>query len=175
MKKVCKVISSVMFIVWLMTMPVLANNLTWESVPGHHNLSILLPRNEKSSSDTVQRNARGEILSTGIVEITNEKNGDIYIRISTYAHRNVDRIHHAVYLDQWNEERADWEQVDYWDFAKAKEEEENGQISSMVTSFTLSGYPVNRYYRVRGLHAVELGNEIEGCASETNGVYITDH
>lgn len=170
-----KIISLTIVFMLLLTTPVMASELTWEEAPGHHNLSNLLSSSVITSSDVVERNARGEILSMGMVEITNEQNGEIFVRIGTYAHRNVDRIHHAVFLDEWDDEEQDWSQVGYWEFDKTKDEEENGELSELVTSFTLSGYTVNRYYRVRGLHMVELGDEMEGCASETDGILITNN
>lgn len=152
-----------------------ASDLTWETAPGHHNQSVLLDQSVDSSKDTVQRYARGEYLSAGTLEIVNQSNGSIYICVETYAHVNVDRICHSVFLDQWDEDDEDWVQVDYWEFERTKEEEENGELSFVQNTLLVSGCPVNKYYRVRGLHMVELGDEIEGCATETNGVLITDH
>lgn len=156
----------------LMTMSAFANDFSWENLPGHHNQSVLLDQNELTAKDVVYRNGRGEIISTGMTEITNEQNGDIHVWIGTYAHKNVDRIHHAVSLDKWNETKQDWVQVGFWEFDKTKEEAD-GELTSFATGFTLSGYEINKYYRLRGIHVVELGDEMEGCATETNGVKLT--
>lgn len=156
----------------LMSIPTFANELTWDNLPGHHNQSVLLSDGETTSQDTVTRNARGEIISTGVTEITNMQNGELEVHIRTYAHNSVDRIHHAASVDQWSEDRQDWVQVGFWEFDKTKEEA-NGNLTSFSTSFTLTGYEVNKYYRVRGIHVVELGDEMEGCATETDGVKLT--
>lgn len=156
----------------LMSMTAFANDLKWENLPGHHNQSILLGEEETTSQDVVTRNARGEIISTGVTEITNMQNGELRVRIRTYAHNAVDRIHHAASLDQWSEAKQDWIQVGTWEFEKTKEEA-NGDLVSFSTEFTLTGYEVNKHYRVRGIHVVELGDEMEGCATETNGVKLT--
>lgn len=158
-----------------MTITAYADTITWEDVPGHHNQSVLLESGEDSSKDVLQRYARGEYLSAGTLEIVNQKDGSIYICVETFAHVNVDRICHSVFLDQWNENTESWIQVETWDFERTKEEEENGELCFVQNTITVTGYPVNKYYRVRGLHMVELGDEIEGCATETNGVLITDH
>ena len=43
----------------------------------------------------------------------------------------------------------------------------------MTDTITISDVQTNKYYRARALHMVEIGDEIEGCASETHGVLIT--
>ena len=67
-----------------------AAELTWDTVPGHHNQSILLGPDEKFSKDVIWYPSRGEFLSNGILEITNQENGSIYICVDTFAHVNVD-------------------------------------------------------------------------------------
>ena len=149
-----------------------ASELTWETAPGHHNQSELLDKGKNSSKDIVRYPSRGEYISTGMIEIVNQGDGSIYICVDTLAHVNVDRICHTVFLDQWDEKRQDWVQVDYWEFERTKEEE-GGELSMMTDTITIKNVATNRYYRARGLHMVEIGDEIEGCASETHGVLIT--
>lgn len=150
----------------------LADTITEEEIPGNYNPSILLEIEILSSKDSVHRYGRGEFLAEGAVEISNKGNGDIYICIDTYAYRNVDKIFHTVFLEYWSESDNDWIQEDYWEFEKTKEEA-GGELSDLISSFTLIGYPTGRYYRVRGLHGVELNDEIEACATRTDGVLIT--
>lgn len=171
MKKIRKIITLVFIIAMCSSMNAYAKDFDWNLMPGHHNQSVLLNAGEKTSKDTVYFYGRGEILSSGSVEISNNEDGTIYISVDTSAHRNVDRIFHTVFLDQWDDSRQDWKQVDYFEFEATKAE--NSNLSLLINSFTVSGYPYNKYYRVRGLHAVELGDDIEGCATETDGVFIT--
>lgn len=171
MEKAKKVVLLILVFMLCVPFNVYAGEVKWESLPGHHNKSVLLENSEKSSKDIVRYNARGEILAQGSVEIANRGNGTIYISVDTSAHRNVDRIFHTVFLDQWDESRQDWDQVDYFEFEESKDE--NNNLNILINSFIVSGYPANKYYRVRGLHGVELGDEMEGCATETDGVLIT--
>ena len=150
-----------------------ANDWDWNTVAGHHGTSSLLTDGELSAQDVIYSYARGDILSTAILDISNCQNGDLYISIETYAHREVDVIYQTVFIDQWDEDEEDWNQIGYWDFSKTKEEA-NGSLTHWVQSFTITGYEVNRYYRARGLHGVEYNDEIEACATETNGVLLTD-
>lgn len=155
-----------------MTNTVFASETGWKNTSGNHEESVLLPVSSIRAIDRIQSQARGEYISTGILEIKNQRNGDIYISVDTLAHLNVDRIRHTVFLDRWNEKTEAWDQIDSWTFEKTKEEE-GGELSMMTDAFTITGLPVNRYYRARGLHMVEIGDEIEGCATETHGVLIT--
>lgn len=135
--------------------------------------SILLDESITSSMGTSMPNTRGEYFSTGILEITNQGNGDIYILVETLAYQNVDAIYHTVFLDQWNGSR--WVQKDYWEFGVTKEDVEDGKLSDASDSITISGYETNKYYRARGLHAVQYNGISEGCSTQTDGVLLTDH
>ena len=60
-------------------------------------------------------------------------------------------------------------------FKEAKTSEEaDGMLAYLTTSLTLTGYETGLYYRVRGLHGVEYNDELEACATESDGVLITD-
>ena len=59
------------------------------------------------------------------------------------------------------------------DYIAICKEEEGGELSMMTDTITIKNVATNRYYRARGLHMVEIGDEIEGCATETHGVLIT--
>lgn len=174
MKHIRKILALSFILCLCITETAWATDLTWENVPGHHNQSVILNSQCLSSKDTVRRNARGEFLAEASAEIVNNQNGEILITLETLAYRTVDAIYHSAFLDMWDENLHDWVQVGYWEFERRKEEQD-GDLSILFTSLTATGYEVNRIYRVRGLHMVELGDEAEGCATETNGVLITDH
>lgn len=156
-----------------MTMPTFAAEMTWEEAPGHHNQSLLLPETETSSADSVYGYARGTFLSTSTSEISNQQNGTLHVDISTYANRYVDKIYHTVYLDQWDATNEDWVQIESWNFEKTKTEVSDGKLAHLISGFTVSGCQVNKYYRVRGLHAVEYNGTVESASTETNGVKLT--
>ena len=123
--------------------------------------------------NNVQR--RGRILSTAMLTITNEQDGTLYITVNTLAHKNVDKIYQTVFLDQWNEEKEDWVQIGYWEFVRSKEEESDGQLSSYPLELTVQNCELNKYYRARAMHLVEIGDNMEGKATQTDGVLLTDH
>ena len=85
----------------------------------------------------------------------------------------MDRIYQVVFLDVWDEAKEDWVQIAEWKFERTKEEE--ADLSSYYVVFTVTDCPINRYYRARAMHLVEVGDLMEGKATETNGVLLTDH
>lgn len=151
-----------------------ANQWDWEKTIGHHNQSELLDVGVLEAEDSYYRYGRGDYLAEGSVQITNNQDGTLEVSALTLAHRNVDRILHSVFLDVWDAEENDWINLEFWDFEQSKEQVENEELYMLATNFTLTGYEVNRYYRLRGLHGVELNDELEACATETNGVQLTD-
>lgn len=174
MKQVKRIVTLIIGMCLLMSSVAYADVLPWITAAGDQNSSILLSATELSSKDESFSLARGDFLAAGITEIINEQNGNLRINIDTYAHHDVDRIFHTVFLDQWDEEEEDWYQIDTWNFVESKEDTDNGRLSDMLTTITVSGCEVGKYYRVRGLHGVEYNDEIEATATETNGVLLTD-
>lgn len=174
MKQLIKSFLLVMLISLLMSNVVLANQWSWETTSGHHNQSILLDEIVTTSTDSIYHYGRGDYLAEGSVQIVNMEDGRLRITATTLAHVNVDRILHSIFIDVWDPDENEWINLDYWDFEITKEEVENNELHMLNTSFFLTDYEVGRYYRLRGLHGVELYDEVEACATETNGVKLTD-
>ena len=93
----------------------------------------------------------------------------------TSKNNNFDKIYETVFLDVWDDSKEDWVQIGKWDFERSKEEVENEELSTFYVGFTVSGCELNRYYRARAMHLVQWGDDMEGKATETNGVLLTDH
>ena len=74
----------------------------------------------------------------------------------------------------WDEDKETWNQIEDWTFDKTKEETEDGKLSSNKVSFLVNGCEPNRYYRARAMHLVQWGDDMEGKATETDGVLLTN-
>jgi len=148
-------------------------NVTWESLEGNDKSSILLVDGQKTSMDSTNGVARGIMLSAGLIEITNQQDGTLHISVDTYAHKVVDKIYQTVFLEVWDEQKEDWVQINHWDFEKSVDEDP--ELSSYHVGFTVTGCELNRYYRARAMHLVQWGEDMEGKATSTNGVLLTDH
>jgi len=138
-----------------------------------HSESILLSEEQTRDLDETSDTTRGKILSTSMLEIANNEDGTLHISVDTYAHKIVDKIYQTVFLDKWDEKEENWVQIGYWDFERSIEEE--ADLSYYHVGFTVKGCELNRYYRARAMHLVELDDILEGKATQTNGVLLTDH
>lgn len=174
MKKVKKILGCSLAMMVLSTTLVYAQIPEWSTLSGNYGESVLLTE-ETQSEDTISETRRGIILSTGMLEISNNADGTLHINCDTSAHKKVDKIYQTVFLDEWNEEDEDWVQVGYWEFVRSKEEEEDEDLSFYHVGFTVTGCQVGRYYRARAMHLVELGDRMEGKATQTNGVLLTNN
>lgn len=173
MKKVRKVLAVIIILSFVFSIKGLAGERNLGDLPGRYNQSVLLDQSIKSAKDIFRGLLKGEILSMGMIEIVNKQNGDILIQVDTFAHRDVDKILHTVFLEYWDKGKNEWVQVDHWNFSEERGDRDS--FTMLSTSFTVNGYPLERFYRVRGLHMVQLGEETEGCYTETDGILITDH
>ena len=173
MKKLMKAFIVTMLLSIAMVLPAFAMDWNWETIQGHHNQSVLLEDDELSADDSIYRYGRGDYLAEGYIEISNMQDGTLMVEAMTLAHMNVDRILHSFFVDVWDEEENDWIQVGYWHVEKSKEEE-NGELFMLFSTLILDDCEVGRYYRARGLHGVELYDELEACATETHGVLLTN-
>ena len=174
MKKLKRLVFAAVSIMMMLVQVAYAQMPNWEDMLDYHSQSVLKP-GELTDTDRVSGGARGIMLSTAILNITNEEDGTLYITADILVHKKIDKAYQTVFLDEWNEEKNDWVQIGYWEFERSKEEEEDGELTSYHVGFTVTGCVVNRYYRARAMHLVELGDQMEGKATQTNGVLLTDH
>ena len=174
MKKVIKSFLFAMLLAIITVVPTFAMEWDWANVHGHHNQSILLEEGVTSAEDSIYRYGRGDYLAEGSVQIVNMQDGTLRVEALTLAHMNVDRILHSFFVDIWDEDENDWIQIASWDVEKTKEEVENQELFMLASTVIFTDCEVGRYYRARGLHGVELYDELEACATETNGVLVYD-
>ena len=114
---------------------------------------------------------RGNIISTGIVDISDGGNGKVELTIQTLAHVRCDRICNALTLQKWNESLEDWQQVTRYEFEAKQEDNPDVKLTHLINGVDVENLPTG-IYRARGLHAVYLGEEYEGFSSSTNGIQI---
>lgn len=174
MKKMKRIVWAVIVLAMLMVSTCYAMpNTTWEELSDPNRESVLLTDGETTDTATTQDTARGQVLASGILQITNNADGTLYVSVDTYSYKVVDKIYQTVFLDKWNESEERWVQVGYWDFERSLEEEED--LSYYHVGFTVTGCELNCYYRARALHFVQWGDDMEGKSTQTNGVLLTDH
>lgn len=132
--------------------------------------SIILPEGVRYS----QGQARGSVISTGLLDISNKGKGKVSLTIETLAHVRCDKICNALTLQKWNDSIEDWEQVLHYDFEALQEDNPDEDLVSLINGVDVENLQPGTY-RARGLHAVYLGETFESFSSKTNGIQITKY
>lgn len=119
---------------------------------------------EDSSTGHSSSKTRGQYLMTGDCSISNAGLTRIYAYASTTANQEVNYLATLVYIDQYQEDKDEWWQVDYW-----VEEAFNDDYMSTAKSVKVDrGY----YYRVRANHIAGDEYPYEETASVTDGIFV---
>ncbi len=150
-----------------------AQSENWQGVILQEEYSKLLPEEIKESKNQ-KIDVRGKYIASSGLSITNEGYGVLEVYADTLAHVAVKKIKMTIYLDQWNEDREDWTQID--SKSLTYEYEEGGPILNEASqSFLVENLQTNKYYRLRGLHAVwSFDGYMESQSTMTDGVLLTD-
>lgn len=174
MKKKSRVLASVLLVCLLMCQ----NSITVQAEGREKTVqqeidSRLLPNGVKESKNQ-KVVMRGKYIATSGLSITNYGYGVLEVYIDTLAHVAVKKIKMTVYLDQWNEALEDWIQVD--SKSLTYEYKEGGEILNEASqSFLVENLETDKYYRLRGLHAVwSFDGYMETQSTMTDGILLTD-
>lgn len=124
-------------------------------------------------SKAVVKQPRGNIISTGILEISNPGNGEIGVYMQTLTHVDIDETTFGIYLDRWLESEQKWLNVADYRFVYNKENSPNDNLTTKAISFNVLGQPSDCYYRLRGVHIVSSDGTREMLSSQTDGLLIT--
>ena len=116
---------------------------------------------------------RGTYISTGILQISNEGNGQIGVFIQTLTHTEVDQTRFGIYLDRWIPSESRYANVASYTFEFNKEDYPDEDLTTKSLSFNIVGQPDDCYYRLRGVHLVVANGTREMLTSQTDGVLIT--
>lgn len=122
----------------------------------------------------VKPQPRGSVISTGTLRISNEGKGAIGVFIQTLAHIDVDETTFGIFLDRWLVGDQRWANVAHYTFSYTKDEYPDEDLAMKTLSFNIVGQPVDCYYRLRGLHLVEVNGVREMLTTETDGILITN-
>lgn len=132
--------------------------------------SVLLP--EKVTQSTGQ--ARGEVISTGLINIKNMGKGKVALTIETLAHVRCDKICNSLTLQKWSDADEDWLQVSRFEFEAKQEDQPDEELKYLINGVDVENLEPGTY-RARGLHAVYFGEDYESFSSKTNGVQVTKY
>ncbi|OUQ20162.1 hypothetical protein B5E84_05360 [Lachnoclostridium sp. An14] len=164
MRKLLKSILIGILIAILGTSPTFAQTATQEN---SHNQNL----QEKQQVIVQLYDPRGNWVADGILSISNPRNGRIGIYMTTQCHVAVDEIQMDIAVEQYDEDRERWNQVDYltYNFYPSG----GKPLTEASVDFQLSGHESNCTYRLRGWHTVFVNGNYEELKSETPGIKIT--
>lgn len=176
MKKITKLFLSLILCLSMFSITVLASeDSEWDLAEKQAFIgisSVLLPEGVNESVG-FSGHEKGRYIGSSAVGISNEGYGYIGVYADTLAHVNVKKIQMNIYLDRWNEQKENWEQVKMFKYVYTPAEGET--LNSASESFTITDQPAGYYYRLRGLHGVwAYTGEIETHSSVTEGIMIKD-
>ena len=156
---------------------VYANEVTYWGINAQKEIdeknSVLLPAEITFSMDSMPEN-RGRYIANSSVSISNEGYGVLGVYAHTLAYVPVEKIKMTIYIDQWDENEEDWIQVDSKELTyEYKEGEED--LHAVSESFLVENLETDKYYRLRGLHAVwSFDGYVESHGTMTDGILLTD-
>ena len=116
---------------------------------------------------------RGSIIDTALTRISNLGKGDIGILIQTVAHVECDKIKNIAVLQR--EEDGKWVEVSRYIYDASKEDFPTEDLSGMSNDFTVKNQKTGYYYRVVGVHYVEVNGKGQSFMTKTEGIKITEY
>ena len=117
--------------------------------------------------------ARGRLLSSSGLEISNDKDGIIGVYAETLCHVAVSEIDMAIYLDVWDEQQQDWVMINEFEYNWLAENSPNGELTDVSVSFDVVGLRKGKTYSLRAYHAARaFDGSIETMATETSGIVL---
>lgn len=125
------------------------------------------------SISTVRGAARGRVISSSELQLSDEGSGVIGVYASTLCHTAVEEIYMMIYLDVWDESLQDWVMINDFEYNWKSSDEPDKDLSAASVSFLLEGLSRGRTYSLRGVHiARNFDKVVEVMASETDGITL---
>lgn len=158
----------------LFSMPFTANAKVGEWLTQANVVDSQLQDIESNDSlSKVRGVARGRVLSSVELELSDEGSGVIGVYASTLCHSAVKEIYMTIYLDVWDENIQDWIMVDNYEYRWKASDNPDRDLKAVSVSFSLEGLVRGRTYSLRGAHAAKnFENVMEVMASETSGIVL---
>lgn len=162
-KRVLSILSSIM-----MLCCVFAMSLTDVQAAGNELIQVdgsYLTTEDTSTGKSPESVLRGKHLMDGECSISKAGRNRVYVYAATTANHYVDFVSVIIYVDQYNEETGDWEQIDAWSV-----DDTDTYFVATSKSITVDrGY----YYRVHADHFAGMDDEpLEETFSFTDGILV---
>lgn len=168
-----KVTRLILCIFLFFSMPITANGQTTKN----SDLEILNTKlNHIISGKGISRvygSARGRILSSVGLQLSDEGNGVIGVYAETLCHKGVEEIYMVIYLDIWDERIQDWITINDYEYIWKSSEYPDKDLTDVSVSFLVEDLSRGRTYSLRASHLVTgFDSSSEMMFSETDGIVL---
>lgn len=127
----------------------------------------------KENISRIWGSARGRILSSAGLGISNDKDGVIGVYAETLCHESVEKINLIIYLEVWDEVSQDWEYVCDYSFQWLASDNPSGNLTDVSVSFDIPGLYKGKTYSLRAYHtATSFEHLSEMMSTETAGIVL---
>lgn len=117
--------------------------------------------------------ARGRVLSSAGLGISNDKDGLIGVYAETLCHESVKQIQMTIFLEVWDESIQDWEYVNDYSYSWQASDTPNRDLTDVSVSFDIAGLAKGKTYSLRGYHtAKNFDNISETMITQTGGIIL---
>lgn len=121
----------------------------------------------------VRGSAKGRVISSAGLQITDEGGGVLGVYAETLCHTAVKEIYMVIHLDVWDDGIQDWINLDMYEYRWNASENPDRDLTDVSVSFLLEGLARGKTYSLRGAHvAKNLNNVMEVMSSETSGIVL---
>lgn len=117
--------------------------------------------------------ARGRVLSSAGLGLSNDKDGLLGVYAETLCHVPVKEIQMTIYLEVWDEANQDWEYVNEYSYSWHSSDVPDKDLTDVSVSFDIEGLARGKTYSLRGYHtAKNFDNVSEIMVTETGGILL---
>lgn len=121
----------------------------------------------------VKGTARGRLLSSAELQISDDGNGVLGVYAETLCHVPVKQIYMVIYLEVWDEATQDWEYLSDYEYTWSASDFPDRTLTDVSVSFDIYGLRRGKTYSLRAYHMAKSdGGIMESMATETSGIVL---
>lgn len=159
-------------LMFLISMPIYAKeNQNSKDVEFYGNSSQYVTSNDTFAK--VVKIARGRLISSSGLQISDEGNGVLGVYAETLCHSRMKDIYMTIYLDMWDETRKDWITLDDYEYAWSASGQQGKDLTDVSVSFDVVGLQRGRKYCLRSNHvARDFNLNSESMTIDTEAITL---
>ena len=127
----------------------------------------------KDDVSRVKGVARGRLISSAELQISDDGNGVLGVYAETLCHIPVEKIYMIIFLEVWDEENQDWKYLSDYEYTWNSADFPNRPLTDVSVSFDIHGLRRGKTYSLRAYHSVDgFDSTYETMSTETSGIVL---